>query len=536
MKKIFIPLAILLILVFVVTSCGGDPTTTTTQPTSTGTTTTTTQPTTTQVDKYGGTLRYLYPYSPSQIPGWPGDPTDPQRMWAGWTIFEPLVKIMADGSIAPWLATEWEWGADNAYVTFTLREGVHFHDGTTFTSDAVKTQFDQLLAEKSSITVNWDRCEIIGDYQVRLYLKQYMTDFWPGMSNISTMFCSPTALKEKGMDWVKENPIGTGPFKFKSFQKDITLTFERNDDYWQEGKPYVDGIELITVKEALTQQAKMEAGEGDMLALQQGKILKDMQDRGFNIVTQFGGTNMLIFDTMNEGSVYNDVNVRMAIEYAINKQEMADALGYGFLVVTNQPSPPDNPGHNHALPSRDYDPDMAKQLLAEAGHASGLKLTFISDTRSADVVLYLQQYLADVGIELTPEIVDNAKFWNYCMQGWENAALSVGYAVGQNLPAWYRSYFPPTGIFDVSAKIPDNILAKMNEAMIETDTDQFKALSDEVARLVYEDCMIVPIYSNAMGFILAPYVRDAGAMTYVDFSVWDPADIWLDIPFLSILS
>jgi peptide/nickel transport system substrate-binding protein len=510
--------------------------TTTTEPTTTTTTkpttTTTTKPTTTPTSEIvkGGTLQFIYPYSPSSTPGWPNERAEFQKLWLEWVTYEPLIKMLADGTPTPYLATSWEWGPDNAYVTFTLRQGVKFHDGTDFTSEAVKLEGDIVISTEESNAITWDRWEIIDDYTVRLYLKEFRNDFWGTVAGINMCFFSPTAYnahQPDGQAYIKENPIGTGPFKFVSFEKDVSMKFVKNEDYWQEGKPYLDGIDFITVKEELTTRAKMEAGEGDISALMGGKILQDMENAGFIINARYGGTDFLMFDTMNPDSKYTDVRVRMAVEYAIEKEALAETLGYGYYQANNQMPPADNPTHNFNIPSRDYDPDKARQLLTEAGFPDGFSdtlLTFVNEPKE----LSIQEYLKEVGINVTLDVVDNAKYWNYMMTGW-TGMVSSGYAVGINFAAWVESYFPPTGIFDVSCKIPDHILEKIEPALREPDPVKKKALDDEIIRLMYEDATIIPIYSNALGYILNPRVHDSNCNTpyWLDWSVWDPADTWL---------
>ncbi len=367
MKKVLIPLALFMIVVLIFTGCGGEKTTTstttpaqttatTTSKTTTSTSITTVKPmettTTTSAPvsdiKRGGILKYIYPYSPTSTPGWPADTANFQRMWMNWTVFEPLVKPDRRYQPMPWLAESWDWGPDNLSITFNLRKGVKYHDGSTFKAENVKFQGDINIATYAASASIWDRWEIVDDYTVRLYLKEYRNDFWGGFFGIGMCFPSVESYYAHGGDdggeeWLKEHPIGTGPFTFEYFEKDVTMQLRAFPDYWQEGKPYLDGIDFITVVETLTAQSVLEAGEGDVWALQQGKTLYDLKNVGFNVVYDYGGTDFLLFDTMNEGSVTNDVRVRMAIEYAIDKQAMADALGYGYLIPNNQWSPPFNP-------------------------------------------------------------------------------------------------------------------------------------------------------------------------------------------------
>ena len=543
MKKILIPLALIMVIILLFTGCGGTSTTTTTSktttaaptpsikpPISTLTSSTTAAPTTTAKPtatiKKGGTLRYLYGLSPQSTPGWPGDTANFQKLWTCFTVFEALVKQDSAGQPIPYLATKWQWGPNNTYITFTLREGVKFHDGTPFTAEAVKLDYDQLIKDKNTVTLNWDRWEVNSEYIITLYLKKYQTDFWGSISGWNSFIVSPTVLKQ-GVEYTKEHPVGTGPFKYESFEIDVSLKFVKNPDYWQPGKPYLDAIHMFTVKEALTAQAKMEAGEGDILGLQQGKVLHDMAAKGFNIIAQYGGTEILLFDTMNEGAVTNDPNVRKALEYATDKQEIVDALGYGYFVVTNQVSPPSNPTYNKDIVGRDYNPAKAKELLKAAGYETGLTIHLIVTSDTQDLGQYLQQYWKAVGITTELELIDNAKFWNYAYTGWKGV-MCIGYSIGTNFASVIRGYFPPTGIIDVSTKIPQAILDKCAEAIVETDTAKFNALQKEITQMIFDDCSILPFYSNAMGDVLSNKVKDSGKYDYIDFSGWEPENCWLD--------
>jgi len=523
MKRFLIPLTILLLIVMVFTSCGKSTPTPTPTPTTKPSPTASATPTST-IEK-GGTLRYIYPYSPTSIPGWPPDNSNPQRMWMLWSVFEPLVKPDKAANPIPWLATSWDWGPNNMNITFHLRQNVKFHDGTTFTAEAVKISADIAIEAKQAFAQTWQSWDIIDDNTIRLTLKKYQNDFWGNLMGINMAFFSPTAYKANGVDWMKEHPIGTGPFTFSYFEKDVTMKLLKFKDYWQTGKPYLDELDFITVKENLTAQATMQAGGGDVWALQQGKTLADMKNLGFNVVQDYGGSDFLMFDTANPDSIYNDPKIRMAIEYAIDKDAMIKAFGYGYLMKTNQWSPPTNPTHNANLPSRDYDPAKAKALLKEAGYENGFICHIITIGAEAEI-LAVQQYLEAIGLKVELESVDNAKFWNYCMTGW-TGIMNVGYAVGTNFPAALIGYYGPNRVIDKSVKIPDEILAKADAALLETDPVKAKAASDEVIKDLYDICWEVFFYSNAMGFILSPKVQDSGIEDFSDWLGWSPENAWL---------
>ncbi|HSW58630.1 MAG TPA: ABC transporter substrate-binding protein [Dehalococcoidales bacterium] len=534
MKKLVVILAIILVIAMAFTACAQATPTPTPTPTPTTPAVTPTQPVTTPATpatpaiKKGGTLRFIYQFSPASIPGWPGDTTNPQKLWTCWIVFEALVKLDSAGKPNPWLATDWKWGPNNTYIDLNLRQDVRFHDGTRFTANSVVAHVNQLFTDKDSATVNWDRIEKTGDFSVRLYLKTYMRDFWNNLAAWSMFFTSDTQLKEKGLEAVKKNPIGTGPFKFSSFEKDVSLKFVRNPDYWQVGLPHLDAIEFFTTKEELTQQAKMEANEGDVLVLKTGKILRDLGRIGLTVITMTGSSNFIMFDTKNEGAATNNPKVRQAIEHAINKQEIADTLGFGGMKPNNQIPFTGNPAFNPRVGTREYNPEKAKQLLREAGYPAGLNLTMISEVAGQDFAIMFQQYLAAVGITLKLEMVDNAKLWNYLFTGW-TGMISTGYAMGTNFPNFLRTYFPPVGTFNVSVKLPDDIVAKANAAMVEVNDAKFQQMSDELIQWVWDTAFFVPTVGVAMGYIMRPEIKDHDLLTkFVDFTVWSPERAWLN--------
>ena len=131
-------------------------------------------------------------------------------------------------------------------ITLTLRRGVKFHDGTDFNAEAAKWNLDQAISTKQFGSVLIDSVDVVDPYTIRINLKQRDNTLL-GMLGFSYigMMISPTAFKTKGEDWVIANPVGTGPFRFASWQKDVKIAFRKFEGYWQKGKPYLDGIENI---------------------------------------------------------------------------------------------------------------------------------------------------------------------------------------------------------------------------------------------------------------------------------------------------
>jgi peptide/nickel transport system substrate-binding protein len=540
MKKLFVSLAIILVIIFLLSACGKSETTTPAATTpaqpaaTTPAATTPAKPAATtpaaETPVKGGTLRWLYTYSLQKAPGWPSDTTNVQRVLLAWTVFEPLVRLGLDGVPQPYLATSWEWAPDHKSITFHLRKGVTFHDGTPFTSEAVVTLGQINIDEKQSGAVNWDHWVAVDDYTVTLYLKQYTIDVFVALSSINMMFFSPTAYKQHGKDWMAEHPIGTGPFKYDSWTKDVDLKFVRNDNYWQSGKPYLDGIDIMFVTESLTLQSTLKAGGGDMASTIAGKPLADFKALGFNIIAKAGGSAFIYFDNAHADSIFSNSLVRQAVEYAIDKKSIVDALGYGYMQVTNQMTPPQYFTYDSNLPSRDYNPAKAKELLAQAGFPNGFQTKMITMSAGASGAgqraLAYQQNLKDVGLNAALDVVDNPGYWNYAYKGFSNEMAESDYAVSLYFPAWVRGIFPPTGNH-VSLKLPDGAEDILNAAMSEPDVAKFKQLNDQLIKAIYDSAVLVPIYASARGYILSTKVHGTNFYEYSEYNMWDPADTWL---------
>ena len=256
MKKYLIPLVILLVLSFVMAGCGKAATSTTTTTTSTtAATTTTTSKTSTATTTppstgvFGGTLTILNALAPANNVGIPWD-TNTQSWWAIEYLYaEPLIVYTRQGTVEPWLATSWtvDSTSANPSITFSLRKGVKFQDGTDFNADAVKWQLDKVISIAAANAGAWKSVDVVDPYTVKLNLKSFQNSIWQDLSglNANSFFISPTQYKTKGEDYARQHPVGTGPFQVTSFSKDQYIKTARYDGYWG-GKPYLDGVDLAS--------------------------------------------------------------------------------------------------------------------------------------------------------------------------------------------------------------------------------------------------------------------------------------------------
>ena len=334
MKRYFlIFLSVLLISVLLLGSCGEPETTTPTTTTPTSTQPTETEPTMTTPEpppgpESGGTLRIIAATGLVDL-GWPPamNPTD-ESIAKAYT--EALVAWGSDGDFMPELAESWDLDMANKTITFQLREGVKFHDGTDFDAEAVRYCAQLRIDSQRMVDAKYiDSLEVVDDYTFRYNLNTWIN---PAKALHSWAYgltiYSPAAL-EKGEEANTTSFVSTGPFKFDSFEQDVFLKLTKFDGYWRGPEyPYLDGIEYKFFADTTTAAAAMQAGEGDAW-LGQLKEALDLEAMGMNVATQVNMYTEIVPDNKSPGSVWKDKKVREALEYAIDKEALAEGLGYG---------------------------------------------------------------------------------------------------------------------------------------------------------------------------------------------------------------
>jgi peptide/nickel transport system substrate-binding protein len=507
------------------TSTTASTTKTSAAPTSSAATTTATKPAA-GTPVYGGTLRYVSGYSPSMNCGWPLD-----NDWSGiWLInfiyAEPLVFYRINGNVDPMLAESWDYSPDHTVITFHLRHGVKFHDGSDFTADAVKFMFESNIEAKTAASANWKAIDIVDPYTVKLTLVAYTNSLWSDLATKNCQIIAPGPVRAKGKEYARENPVGTGPFKYVSFKRDTNAVFEKNPNYWKAGQPYVDKLEFVFVKEGMTQLAYMQSGDGQILTNQFGRDLANMQKQGFQTFAYAAGTDFLTPDSAKPGSVFKDKKVREAMEYAIDKKTICEGLGYGYMEPNNQLTPPKHPYYTPNLTDRAYNPDTAKKLLADAGFPNGFKTTISTQSLWKDEALAVQEYLKAVNIDARVDVLDGLKWWDLAQNGWDGL-LFAGFSFGPNFASSFKFQFPPYAKTNINLLMPDGIKDLIDQALVATDPVKQADLNKQIVKKFVDDATITCVLSNAIGYVVAPNVHDGHFLEGDAWQYWNPATIWL---------
>ena len=352
----------------------------------------------------------------------------------GYTVYDPLVgwdlsSATAPARMVPALATKWfQDPADPTKWIFELRQGVKFHDGSTFNADAVIFTLDRALDEKSPAFDRVGRNTMIAslwpiaayrkidDYKVEIQTKGIDT-LMPSLLN-RVMIASPAQFEKVGRDWqaYRKAPSGTGPWKMKAWTPRERAELERNADYWDKGRvPKSERLVLLPIPDVSTRTAALLSGRVDWIEAPAPDSLDKLRAAGCKIETNAIPHMWPYTLSLVPGAPTADIRVRKALNLAIDRDSMVKLLG-GLAVPAVGCVPPDHPWFGSPSFKIRYDPAEAKKLLAEAGWgpAKRLKLKIAISTAGSGQMYplvmneFIQQQFAEVGVDLEFQVMD----WN----------------------------------------------------------------------------------------------------------------------------
>jgi peptide/nickel transport system substrate-binding protein len=371
-------------------------------------------------------------YGQSGLPVTLDTAQDGNSLTVGYQIVENLVGFVnGTADIAPALALSWEPSADAKSWTLKLREGVAFHDGTPFNAEAVKFNFDRwnnqdneyALVDQGKDLSAWtyifgnfygqegyllESVEVVDDSTVTFtltrpvgFLPQLLASSYFGMH-------SPKAVMDGGIEYGTpvKGAVGTGPFVFSEWIDGDRVILTRNDNYWGE-KAGVEQVVFRGIEEAATRLAELEAGSLDIaVALSPDDYESVNGDPDLKISLSSADLRVGYIGMHQANKPFDDVRVRQAVAYAIDKQAIVDAFYGELAVVAGEFIPPALFG-NSGMEAYPYDPEKAKALLAEAGYPDGFDTQFWYMPVSRpyypnpkDLAESAASYLADVGINV----------------------------------------------------------------------------------------------------------------------------------------
>jgi ABC-type transport system substrate-binding protein len=475
----------------------------------------------------GGNIRILSsviaPNVIGYLPEW-----GPQEWIAALPWAERLVHWDEKGRFVPILLDSWKIDPKTKTMTFHIRKGVFFSDGSPFDAESLKANLD--LSLKIGRLMDSDlvkSVDVVDKSTVRLTLSDLtsaaMLNYGFNMQIIST-----TAAEKNGKDWARLNGIGTGPFKVVDYKRQNYVKYVRNDNYWRKGYPLLDSITYEYVPDPVTASMKMEAKEADIWGdVPNPKMALDLEQKGFKLNWGPGMMNVLLPNTnkpRRPDSPLLKKKVLEAIEYALDRPAIAKALGFGHYEPLTQIVPSFSPAYNPGLNLRPYDPKKAKQLLAEAGYPNGFEIKLMTIVGLKEGATAIQSYLDQVGIKVFIDIADAGRYATslFGPSGWDELAFA-GSGIHPSGTDLYQHWGPrpATYRFDYVRKTPE-YLAACEKALHTYDDPALKKAMQDAVRKASEDSMVIPVFRSAQPYVMQPYVHtDWPKIHQIQWSSWE---------------
>jgi peptide/nickel transport system substrate-binding protein len=463
-------------------------------------------------------------------------PEAAQMLVGTWPVYDRLIQITPQARYAPMLATKWSFSAGGKVLTLTLRKGVTFSDGTPFNADAVKATLDAYLAAgKTTVQqtlADIARVEVAGPDTVKLDLQAPSTTALAALASpVGGGMISPKALHGKDL---ATHPVGTGAYVIDSFQPGQKVVYKRRTDkggIWDPstGKPATVEINTYPSPDAMSNAVK--SGQADIVTWAgDRKPIRPLLDSG-RLQAQPMGTvlNMVGLNLNKKAKPYDNVKVRQAINYAIDR----DAIVQAFVPSSAkrvQPWPAGMPGFDNAREGAyRYDPAQAKRLLAEAGYPNGVDGGEILVAQTGTIpqaAEAVQANLAAVGIKIKLRTVDVLTLVTQWAQG-----KSTGEVMYMSLPSidaysWLRRLFldpawTPAG--------PDPQMVQLIQGTdVPTLTDAQRAAKVGAAiKYATDNALYAPLWQGAGGYLGGAKVKGLDDLASVNGGVADFRNVWL---------
>ncbi|HBJ79304.1 MULTISPECIES: glutathione ABC transporter substrate-binding protein [Fusobacterium] len=417
-------------------------------------------------------------------------------------IYSRLVESDGDMNIIPGLAESWEQ-IDDKTMQFKLRKGVKFHNGYDFTAEDVKFSFDRMANSPriAFVLPPIEKVEVVDDYTVNIVTK---TPFGPLLAHLSHPalgIVSKKLITEDEQSF-KEHPIGTGSYKFKEWVPGDSLTLEKNEDYFDKK----NGLKYIVFKnivEASNRTIGLETGEID-ISISVSSVDENTIKNNPKLQLITKPSISYSYVGMNtQKTPLNDVRVRKAINYAVDKQAIVDVILNGSGKIATSPIAPGVFGFTDKTKNYEYNVEKARELMKEAGYENGFKTSILvfggeANTQTAEI---LQAYLKEIGIDLRIDVVEVSAYWDATEKGRHDLFLgSWGVVTGDADYGLYAMYHSSAKGGAGNRDFYENpkVDELLDKAKMTTNPEERKKLYEEIQLLIVDDAPDIMLYNRIL--------------------------------------
>ncbi|MDR2931859.1 MAG: glutathione ABC transporter substrate-binding protein [Oscillospiraceae bacterium] len=418
-------------------------------------------------------------------------------------IYQNLVRYTAEMEIVPELATEWTTSEDGKTWRFTLRDDLKFHDGTDFNAEAVKINFERILAEETasprrSVFAMIESVTVVDPTHVDILTSYPCGSFLQQLCHPAGGMISPAAIETHGIENLGQNPCGTGPLMLKEWTPGEKLVFDIFQDYYA-GAPKVKSVTMNIVPDSSTRAMLIESGQCDVaLRLPVTEIERLRGDA--NLTVTEGSTVMTMYIALNNTKgALQDPNVRRALNLAVDIDSIVKNVVSNFSEAADSVISKHTWGHA-SIGAYPYDPEQAKQLLKDAGHEN-LEITlwtpvgrYLMDIQVAEAI---QAQLADVGVTLNiqqwefqalMEEVKKAEF-DAVLLGWSPSTADADQGL---YPVFHSTQHPPQSNRALYSNADVDTL--LEQAREEVDATKRADLYKQAQQIIMDDAAWLLLY------------------------------------------
>lgn len=416
-----------------------------------------------------------------------------------YPLYETLVRFDPNLNPQPGLAESWET-PDPTTLVLKLRKNVKFHDSTPFDAEAVK--FNILRGQDSkggsSITSelsNIKSVEVADPSTVRLKLAKPDASLILTFADRAGMMVSPAAVQKYG-DQFGRNPVGAGEYRLVKWAPGDSVQVERFPDYWEQGKPYLDGLTLKVMPDGDTRVAALRSGQLDFIMEVPPQEIQALKDE--KRLTVFQAPSLAYW------RIYLNISrppldkkaAREAINYAIDRQSLLKTIMFGLGEVGVTPFPSVYWAHNANLKGFEYDPQKAKMKLAEAGVPNGFSFDMVVEpapehVRRAEAI---QAQLAAVGIKVEIKPMELAKGVNGYFRAKEFAAANFRWTGRPDPDQSVRGMFHSTGFYNPGKYKVARLEELMDQAVSVYKTEERQRLYRQIDEIIQQESLDVPLF------------------------------------------
>lgn len=427
----------------------------------------------------------------------PYNTQDDYSIFTELTIYDRLVRLNADGTgVEPELATEWTVAADGLSADFTLRDGVTFSDGSPLTAEDVVFSLTRAIDQQGSWGFLFSpvkSVEAVDEHTVRLTMSEPFAPLLPALATFAASIYSKANFEAQG-ESAGEHPLGTGPFMLESWDKGSAVVLTRNPHYWQEGKPYLDGVEFRVVGDDSARILQLVGGEVDMVSDVPASQIEQIEAAEGQVYSVPGTS--VGFITLNQKiEPLGEAAVRCAMAHAIDREAIARTVYFGRAQPARSILPSSTFFYDAETDPIGFDLDRARELLATSSVPDGFELTATVPTGNATRLAVAQIWaaaLAEIGVTMNIEQVEattaqeqyNTEQFTVRISAWTNDTPDPDELMGVAL-----DYQPQNGLHSSyrNDEARDHVLAG-RAAMDDAERQQHYS---ELQRIVNRDCPFI---------------------------------------------